>query len=88
MREVQAMHAGCVDVQRGEDGLIERHRISAPSTARDVRGQAERWIIIASVAKAVSCGASVIEGAADTAQAFRLTYQLRTNGLSAPWKVS
>jgi hypothetical protein len=53
--EVQAMRAGCVDVQRSEDGLVERYRIkSTVYKRRDVRGQAERWITIEPVAKAVN----------------------------------
>jgi hypothetical protein len=53
--EVQAMRAGCLDVQRSEDGLIERHRIkSVVYKRRDVRGQAERWITIEPVAKAIA----------------------------------
>src|SRR5450631_1019254 len=53
--EVQAMRAGCLDVQRSEDGLIERYRIrSTVYKRRDVRGQTERWITIESVAKAIS----------------------------------
>jgi hypothetical protein len=53
--EVQAMRAGCLDVQRSEDGLIERYRIrSTVYKRRDVRGQTERWITIELVAKAVN----------------------------------
>jgi integrase len=53
--EVQAMRAGCLDVQRSEDGLIERYRIkSTVYKRRDVRGQAERWITIEPVAKAIT----------------------------------
>jgi hypothetical protein len=53
--EVQAMRAGCLDVQRSEDGLIERYRIrSNIYKRRDVRGQTERWITIEPVAKAIS----------------------------------
>jgi integrase len=53
--EVQAMRAGCLDLQRSEDGLIERYRIkSTVYKRRDVRGQAERWITIEPVAKAVN----------------------------------
>jgi hypothetical protein len=53
--EVQAMRAGCLDVQLSEDGLIERYRIrSNIYKRRDVRGQTERWITIEPVAKAIS----------------------------------
>jgi len=53
--EVQAMRVGCLDVQRSEDGLIERYRIkSTVYKRRDVRGQAERWITIEPVAKAIT----------------------------------
>jgi integrase len=53
--EVQAMRAGCLDVQRSEDGLIERYRIkSTVYKGREVRGQAERWITIEPVSKAIT----------------------------------
>jgi hypothetical protein len=53
--EVQAMRAVCLDVQRSEDGLIERYRVkSTVYKGRDVRGQAERWITIEPVAKAIA----------------------------------
>jgi integrase len=53
--EVQAMRVGYLDVQRSEDGLIERYRIkSTVYKRRDVRGQAERWITIEPVAKAIT----------------------------------
>jgi integrase len=53
--EVQAMRAGCLNVRRSEDGLIERYQIrSAVYKRRDVRGQAENWITIEPVAKAIA----------------------------------
>jgi hypothetical protein len=49
------MRVGYLDVQRSEDGLIERYRIkSTVYKRRDVRGQAERWITIEPVAKAIT----------------------------------
>src|SRR6266481_6012673 len=49
------MRAGCLDVQRSQDGLIERYRIkSTIYKRRDVHGQAERWITIEPVAKAIT----------------------------------
>jgi integrase len=53
--EVQAMRAGCVNVRRSEDGLIERYQIrSTVYKGRDVRGQAENWVTIEPVVKAVA----------------------------------
>jgi integrase len=53
--EVQAMRSGCLDVERSEDGLIERYRIkSTVYKRRDVRGQAEKWVTIEPVAKAIT----------------------------------
>jgi hypothetical protein len=53
--EVQAMRAGCLDIERSEDGLIQRYRIkSTVYKRRDVRGQSERWITIEPVAKAIA----------------------------------
>jgi integrase len=53
--EVQAMRAGCLDVQRSEDGLIERYRIrSTVYKDRGALGQSERWITIEPVAKAIT----------------------------------
>ena len=53
--EVQAMRSGCLDVERSEDGLIERYRIkSTVYKRREVRGQAEKWITVEPVAKAIT----------------------------------
>ncbi len=53
--EVQAMRLGCLDVERSEDGLIERYRIkSTVYKRRDVRGQAEKWVTIEPVAEAIT----------------------------------
>ena len=53
--QLQAMRAGCLNVRRSEDRLIERYQIrSAVYKRRDVRGQAENWITIEPVAKAIA----------------------------------
>jgi integrase len=60
--EVQAMRAGCLDVQRSEDGLIERYRIkSTVYKRRDGRGQAERWITVEPVAGAIAVAERLTE---------------------------
>jgi hypothetical protein len=49
------MRAGCLNVGRSEDGLIERYQIrSAVYKRRDIRGQPESWITIEPVAKAIA----------------------------------
>jgi integrase len=53
--EVQAMRAGCLDVKRSEDGIIERFQVkSTVYKKRETRGQAEKWTTIEPVAKAIS----------------------------------
>jgi hypothetical protein len=53
--EVQAMRTGCLDVKRTEDGLIERYQVkSTVYKRRDARGQAEKWITVEPVAKAIT----------------------------------
>ena len=60
--EVQAMRKGCLDVTRSEDGVIERYRIKSTAyKQRDGRGQAESWITIEPVAKAVAVLESLTE---------------------------
>jgi integrase len=74
--EVQAMRAGCLSIRRSEDGLIERYAIkSTVYKRRDVRGQAESWITIEPVAKAID----VLE---------RLTQHIRSRrGGDTLWRV-
>ena len=53
--EVQAMRTGCLDVERSEDGIIDRYQVrSTVYKRRDVRGQAEKWVTIEPVAKAIT----------------------------------
>jgi integrase len=53
--EVQAMRTGCLEVKRSEDGIIERYHVkSTVYKRRDVRGQAEKWVTIEPVAKAIT----------------------------------
>jgi hypothetical protein len=49
------MRAGCLDVKRSEDGIIERFQVkSTVYKKRETRGQAEKWTTIEPVAKAIS----------------------------------
>jgi len=53
--EVQAMRSGCLEIKRGEDGIIDRFQVrSTVYKRRDGRGQAEKWITIEPVAKAIT----------------------------------
>lgn len=53
--EVQAMRAGCLEVKRSEDGIVERYQVrSTVYKRRDVRGQTEKWVTIEPVAKAIA----------------------------------
>ena len=53
--EVQAMRAGCVEVRRSEDGIIERFSVKSTTyKQRDTRGQPETWTTIEPVAEAIS----------------------------------
>jgi integrase len=53
--EVQAMRIGCLATKRSEDGIVERYQVrSTVYKRRDVRGQAEKWVTIEPVAKAIT----------------------------------
>ncbi|MBN7784095.1 hypothetical protein JYP51_04140 [Ponticoccus gilvus] len=52
--EVQAMRAGCLDITRSEDGLIQRYRVRSTAYKwKSAAGVPADWITIAPVAEAI-----------------------------------